>query len=491
MINSTGLIAEPIAAPNDGAPDVATSRSREILFISHANPEDDTFAVWLATQLAIAGYSVWCDKTQLLGGEKFWADIEEGIEGYAFRVLFVSTLAGNTKPGALKELRIAFETKDREKIKDFVIPLKIDDFPYQSMHKDIKDLNCIPFHEDWAKGLSQLITLLERESAPRTNREGVNSVAEWYRRSIDARRTVVLRDETCHSNWFQLKYPDQLFLHHYTGPPTALAALASSLKIPHRVIASYLISFAGAGELIAEMGQDATFSRTLHVEPLHFSENGLPEAGIESQEAFNTVSDITRQAWKNTMDAKALGAFEMASGMDARFFAKDQLEKNRAYFQRGNKRPWRQMVGSKSKKTPDGGKLPDGFWHYAVSASPQLAPFPRLVLRHHVIFTDDGTKPWDKPDRMHKARRSVCKQWWNKEWRDRLFAFMSQIADGKREIPLRVAEELSINVFAAPMNFTSPWTYYEDNDEGLDESKEIELVEEPVDEEEDDTPPPA
>ena len=92
---------------------------------------------------------------------------------------------------------------------------------------------------------------------------------------------------------------------------------------------------------------------------------------------------------------------------------------------------------------------------------------------------------------MHKARRSVCKQWWNKEWRDRLFAFMSQIADGKREIPLRVAEELSINVFAAPMNFTSPWTYYEDNDEGLDESKEIELVEEPVDEEEDDTPPPA
>ena len=50
-----------------------------MLFISHANPEDNEFAQWLALQLAKCGYPVWCDLTKLLGGETFWSDIEEAL----------------------------------------------------------------------------------------------------------------------------------------------------------------------------------------------------------------------------------------------------------------------------------------------------------------------------------------------------------------------------------------------------------------------------
>jgi hypothetical protein len=50
-----------------------------MLFISHANPEDNEFSRWLALQLANEGYPVWCDLTKLLGGEDFWADIEQAI----------------------------------------------------------------------------------------------------------------------------------------------------------------------------------------------------------------------------------------------------------------------------------------------------------------------------------------------------------------------------------------------------------------------------
>lgn len=82
-------------------------RQRRVLFLSHATPEDNGFAGWLASQLAIAGYEVWCDVTALLGGERFWSDIEEAIDQATFRFLFVSTLKGNTKPGALRELNLA------------------------------------------------------------------------------------------------------------------------------------------------------------------------------------------------------------------------------------------------------------------------------------------------------------------------------------------------------------------------------------------------
>jgi hypothetical protein len=47
--------------------------------ISHANPEDNEFTLWLALQLAKEGYKVWTDLTDLLGGESFWNDIEHVI----------------------------------------------------------------------------------------------------------------------------------------------------------------------------------------------------------------------------------------------------------------------------------------------------------------------------------------------------------------------------------------------------------------------------
>ena len=49
---------------------------REMVFVSHANPEDNEFARWLALRLAGEGFPVWCDLTELLGGEDFWKDAE-------------------------------------------------------------------------------------------------------------------------------------------------------------------------------------------------------------------------------------------------------------------------------------------------------------------------------------------------------------------------------------------------------------------------------
>jgi hypothetical protein len=87
---------------------------------------------------------------------------------------------------------------------------------------------------------------------------------------------------------------------------------------------------------------------------------------------------------------------------------------------------------------------------------------------------------------MHKARRSVCKQWWNREWRDRLFAFTAELAQGHKNLRLPVSADHAITLIMVPMNFISPWRYFEERADGLDENTEIELIEEQVDDEEDD-----
>ena len=72
---------------------------RDTLLLSHANPEDNEFTLWLALQLANEGYRVWCDLTKLLGGEVFWDDIEEVIKTRAVKVLYVLSRTSNAKDG--------------------------------------------------------------------------------------------------------------------------------------------------------------------------------------------------------------------------------------------------------------------------------------------------------------------------------------------------------------------------------------------------------
>jgi hypothetical protein len=70
-------------------------------------------------------------------------------------------------------------------------------------------------------------------------------------------------------------------------------------------------------------------------------------------------------------------------------------------------------------------------WHFAVSARAAVHPEPVLMLRSHVLFSDDGLKLWESAAHMHRARRSQCKNWWNDDWRDRLLATMTGLADGE------------------------------------------------------------
>lgn len=479
-------MGESIEAIQD---DVATSpvaAARTLIFISHAAPQDNEFARWLATQLAIAGYEVWCDVTQLLGGEEFWGDIAEAIDTYAFRVLFVSTLPGNTKPGTQRELRLALEAQQNRSIDNFIVPLKIDAFPFESMLESVRGLNVVRFDETWAAGLAQLLRLLEREGAPKSPLANASAVTDWYRRSVDETRRVVVTNDKHLSNWFRLRLPKTLLFHRFKGSAAQLESLAASFKRPFRLHGSYLATFAPLHEIEQELGPGWDAERQASVEADAFIRHGDDALQIEALDALNIVSDLLRQAWESEMRRQGLSSYELASGLRAWFFHEGHLEKNKAFFTAlGGRRAYRQLVGRKSKKLPDGKWEPDGYWHFAISASIQLLPFPRMALRHHVVFTDDGAKPWRTADRMHKARRSVCKQWWNAEWRDRLLATCAQLGGGATELTLPVGEQTHVSAAMVPMSFISPWGYFEDRESGLDESTEIELVED-ADEEEDD-----
>src|SRR2546422_151175 len=178
---------------------------RDMLFISHANPEDNEFTRWLALRLAGEGFPVWSDITQLLGGEDFWIDIEDAIRRRTAKFLYVLSKHSNRKPGPLAELEVARKVQRAEDLDDFVVPLGIDDLPSTEFNIELTRLNTIPFHAGWHDGLMQLLAKLDREGVARRSAFGPPAVASWWRERANAQHAILQTPEMVATNLYQLR----------------------------------------------------------------------------------------------------------------------------------------------------------------------------------------------------------------------------------------------------------------------------------------------
>jgi hypothetical protein len=80
--------------------------SRDTIFISHGNPEDNEIAGWLAARLLATGYKVWIDLWHGKG-HPTWEEIEAEIRTNAARVVALVSLRGVSKPGFKDEINAA------------------------------------------------------------------------------------------------------------------------------------------------------------------------------------------------------------------------------------------------------------------------------------------------------------------------------------------------------------------------------------------------
>ena len=205
---------------------------RDMLFLSHANPEDNEFTRWLALRLAAEGFPVWSDLTQLLGGEDFWRDAELAIRTRTARFLYVLSRVSNRKPGPLRELAMALKVqRAEEQLSDFVIPLAVDDLPSIEFNIELTRLNAIPFRDGWHGGLAQLLAKLERDGIAKRSSFGPPAVASWWRERANAQHTILRQPETVVTNLYELR-PAELYFHRLAVPLTCGMRRSKSLPSP-------------------------------------------------------------------------------------------------------------------------------------------------------------------------------------------------------------------------------------------------------------------
>lgn len=433
---------------------------RQLVFLSHANPEDNEFARWLSTQLAQQGYRVWSDITKLLGGEDFWRDIEVAIREGTAKFLYALSRISNTKQGPLNELAVARQTARKEKLPDFIVPLLIDDLPHGDINIEMARLNAISFHPSWASGLEILLKKLAEDGVPFAAEGARSMVADWWRRNYSAREGLKEAPEEYLSNWFPvMSLPSRTYFHELSrqGPGPTLPE--RGLSLPTEPHGGYLVSFAPAPALGAVLPDPHRIARTLELPLEEFLADGRV-ANLELRERRNYFISLLRQAWEGLIRERQLGSYELADRRQCVFTRHTPGKSVRTEFRTdNNSRSRRALTGFKTVPVLPLGSRKKRFWHFALSVRPLAYPVIAFAAYPHVIFSDDGVTPWESKPRMHRARRSQCKDWWNDDWRDRLLAMFALLSDGGESLALPTGAEEQLEVAIRPLRFLSPVSY--------------------------------
>lgn len=426
---------------------------RDILFVSHANPEDNNFARWLALRLAAEGYPVWCDLTELLGGEDFWKEIEDVLRERVIKFLFVTSHSSTKKDGVLQELAEAKEVAKETKLKDFVIPLHIDDC---KTNIEIKRLNYISFDHDWSKGLAQLLKKLEKENVPKNDNFGPTAVSAWWKEHHSSESGLLAEPETLFSNWFPISsIPPKIFVHVFQ-PGYSRATLLSNpaTDIPTREHANGIITFAPTDDF---PNATSLFWQSQSYSVADLWADKHKTAFIDSKTFSLVLVDLFRQAWEKRMADSGLDLFQIASGDQCGYFKKDLVENDWSSFDIAGSRGRRQVVGYRTMDKDSGRKR---FWHFGISGRTYFRRKHYLAINPHVLFSEDGETIWKSADRMHKAKMRQCAGWYNHHWRERILGAMAFLAvDGK--IVLKLASDESCEIDLTPILFVSPVLFYD------------------------------
>ena len=431
-------------------------KDRQLIFISHANPEDNEFVLWLGTRLTNAGYEVWADILTLLGGEAAWQDIGEAIKEKAAVVVVVLSHASYKKDGVLDEVALAVEAARRLKKRQFVIPIRLDDLPFADFPEQLIRLNAIDFSPGWPDGFSQLLTALNDVEVPQSPCDFGAALAAWQKSRLVQSASTTDTPESLFSNWFQIQsLPSDISFSLFNASQDDMKLAFSGFQSPIAPYQRFAISFADAATLQEET-PEISLESTSRIPLVQFLDGHLPN-GLQGsrQDARKITTQLLRLAWDHFARDRGLLLCEFANG-SAWFVPLNLVEGNIATFQdeKGKQRR-RRLVGRSEKRKV--------YWHFAVSGKVNITTPQHFDLRPQVVFTEDGKTPLADKLRAARLRRSFCKNWWNDRWRDMLRAFAAFLSEGKGQFILPLGGGAKAVIDASPICFEAPLSVTNDD----------------------------
>ncbi len=427
---------------------MSSINERDMLFISHAS-EDDEFTRWLALQLAKEGYGVWCDLTKLLGGENWPNEINQALQKRTQKFLFILSKYSNEKHDPLGELTAAFNIVKKEKFKNFIVPLKVDDLELDKMDFRLQNIQSIPFGS-WTKGLSQLLEMLKRENIKTHKSFSPDTVNQWWKNYKSVDSVISNVSETLFSNRFPVTYfPQFIFAHHILRMPR----VKDFVPYPFITFKQYLLSFAEVEILCKHIkGLEIEQTEKIDIDTLMNGSSSLVE---DIKQGQNLTTRLFNQALWKGLKTKGLLSYSLAGKKTCFYFHHGLLQEGTIIYS-GNKtlspliKLWGDTLGEK--------------WHWAIRGWFDAFPVWHYNIQSHILVSD-------KDGEVRPAPKRVYYRWNNSTWRDRLRAAILHLAGDNETVVFPVGNDQAICIDKNPVLFTSPITFMEPKTEGSSEGE--------------------
>lgn len=423
--------------------------SRKLVFISHANPEDNEFVSWLATRLAAAGYEVWADVSRLVGGEAFWRDIGTAIKDDAATVVIVLSRASYKKDGVLDEIALAVGTGRKSQRPSFVIPIRLDDLPYSDFPEQLIRLNAVDFDGNWADGLSRLHDALEKAGVPKEESAPAHAFDQWRSFRLRQSGAVAQVPEQLTSNWLRIvELPAQINFCRFAADSKAVAKALADFGTPIVPLERLGLTFSDAPNIVMDDAPSIGVEHAYEFDLQKFL-SGERQTGPEVRrgDASNMLTNLLRQAWEKFAEDRGLLPYQFANSTGW-YVPLDLIDGNKVGYVDGTgKRRKKWLVGYSKKRQVN--------WHFAVTAYATLGDDPHFVFRPQVVFTTDGRTPLDSKAKAARLRRSFCKNWWNDRWYGLLTAFVTYLAGDNEYILLPLGSDKVARVEGRLVSFES------------------------------------
>lgn len=429
---------------------------REALFISHANPEDNAFSLWLGAKLAAMGYEVWADVMRLHGGADWQRELEQALRARAVKVLVVCTPQSVEKQGVRNEIEIASKLSNELKDHEFIIPLKLKayDSPFRIAHAQY-----VNFSESWALGLAELVELLA--TTYQVPKQPGQPIEGWLATQTRGATRLVQQKERLNSNWLRFKRLPALI--RYCEPPAGFPIEKFQERTFHQSpivpFGNGIITFAAphSGQLAPAVPARVVCDLRTH----DFLKDGWIRLNIEAYEARRQFADLGNQAFEAFLHGRGLSSFEGSGGRRAWWGNLRTVPLTQIPFDWPHQKGRRQIIGQSGKR--------DVHWHYAISGQVRTAPLRHLRISSRLIFSENGMDAISDVKRMHRLRRSFAKSWRNARWRDMLSAFLWWLSEGKDQITLSVGHGQELILTLPPVSFACPVLVVHDGEAPPDE----------------------
>ena len=192
------------------------ANTRTAVFVTHAAPEDNEFALWLSSKLAMAGYRVWVDRQRLRGGTDTWDDIDHVLRNDAAKQIVVFT-KNTGKPGVKKELAIGDVVRKKIPDPSFIIPIRADDISFCNAPPEFLRANIIDGYPNWHDCLAELFETLDEAGVPKNPSPDAATLKTIVDAREDGRRFIVDRPEQALTNWFPATPPKYVRYYRFEG----------------------------------------------------------------------------------------------------------------------------------------------------------------------------------------------------------------------------------------------------------------------------------